>query len=303
VRAFVFALISLVASSCAGVVPAVTLSSPGSPPSPVELEVCRLDGEIQERSQWAAIDSLSFEPWHQAISSLVIQHPRGVLVIDPAFGRQIGSDLRQAPLWFRLAFGGPASKRPIITLLEEAGIAPTSVRWVALTHAHWDHAGGLRDLPISRVFLSQAEWDQVQTFSGRVDRGAITRHFEIAAWRFTPFALDGGARDGFESSHDLFGDGSVVALPLPGHTPGSVGYLIQGKGHRWLYIGDASWTMEGITRPARKMLIASLTVDLDREKAAQTLGLLHAVQQSRPDITVVPSHDLSMLETIPRCSR
>lgn len=286
---------------CAAAVPSVRVE-PSRPRPALELEVCRLDGEVHHRSQWAAISDFSFDAWDQVIGSVVVKHPRGVLVIDPAFGEAVAADMRQAPIWFRLMMGDGYGKRPVVRLMEEAGLDARDVRWVALTHAHWDHAGGLRDLPRTAVWLSQAEYDFVRTLKGHLDRGAVPRMFEIAAGRFAPFAFDEGPRDGFPSSHDLFGDGSVVALPLPGHTPGSTGYLVQGRGtQRWLFIGDAAWSSEGVSRPASKNGILSAAVDGDAEATAQTLGMLHALQQVRPDIQIVPAHDLAAMRAVPPC--
>lgn len=288
---------------CAVAVPAVKVS-PSAPLPARALEVCRLDAEVQTRSLWAGIDALSFEPWSQVIGSVVVKHPRGTVIIDPAFGEEIGDDLRHTPLWFRLVMGSAHGKTPLLQLMDAAGLDPRSVRWVALTHVHWDHAGGLRDLPLTAIWLSADEWTFVKSLKGHLDHGSIPRHFEIAPVRFAPFEFDEGPRDGFERSHDLFGDGSVIAFPLPGHTPGSTGYLVQGKAdQRWLFIGDAAWTFEGVKRPIAKNRIASVAVDGDRVQAAQTVGLLHALHQARPDIQIVPAHDLDAMKTVPPCSR
>lgn len=298
--ALVFAVLL---GGCAVGVPVVRVD-PSTPRAAPALEVCRLDGEVQHRGLWAAIEGFPATPWHQVIGSVVVKHPRGVLVLDPAFGEEVGDDLRQAPLWFRLVMGSGHGKTPLVRLLDDAGIDARTVRWLALTHLHWDHAGALRDLPLATIRLSQAEHDAVRTLKGHLDRGAIPRHFDVAPVRFAPFAFDEGPRDGFEASHDLFGDGSVVAFPLPGHTPGSTGYLVEGKnGQRYLFIGDAAWALEGVKRPVNKFRLASLAVDGDRARTAETLGRLHALLEARPDIHIIPAHDLDAMSAVPPCVR
>jgi glyoxylase-like metal-dependent hydrolase (beta-lactamase superfamily II) len=269
-----------------------------------EVEVCRLDSEVKSHFLLVAVDELSLATWRQVIGSVVVKHPRGTMVIDPTFGREIGEDLRRAPLWFRLVMGDGFGKAAIGDLLQAGGIEDHDVRFVALTHSHWDHASGLRDLPWTKVLLSRTELTQIRKLKGHLDLGAIPHHFEIDQSRYKPFEFDGPPVLGFDRSHDLFGDQSVIAVPLPGHTPGSTGYLLSGVGgRRWLLIGDAAWSVEGVVAPVGKSPIPSMLVDGDRQATAQTLGLLHAIREQNPDVVIVPAHDLTAAESIPACAK
>jgi glyoxylase-like metal-dependent hydrolase (beta-lactamase superfamily II) len=99
------------------------------------------------------------------------------------------------------------------------------------------------------------------------------------------FTFDGPAVWGFPASHDVLGDGSIVAVPLPGHTPGSAGYVVSsGDGARWLFVGDAVWAREGIERPAAKGVFAR-ALSWRRRVAAATIGRLtrRAATSGAPD--------------------
>ena len=50
--------------------------------------------------------------------------------------------------------------------------------------------------------------------------------------------LDGAPVGPFAGSYDLFGDGRLVIVPTPGHTPGHVGMIVRGATRRWLLAGD-----------------------------------------------------------------
>jgi glyoxylase-like metal-dependent hydrolase (beta-lactamase superfamily II) len=90
-------------------------------------------------------------------------------------------------------------------------VDPGTLTRIVLTHLHFDHAGGLslvsRGAP---VYVQRAEWE-----AGR-ERAAIERNFlmprDYEAAEGEVVLLDG--------DHDLLGDGSVLLLSTPGHTPG-----------------------------------------------------------------------------------
>jgi glyoxylase-like metal-dependent hydrolase (beta-lactamase superfamily II) len=58
----------------------------------------------------------------------------------------------------------------------------------------------------------------------------------------------GGPYLGFPTSHDVYGDGSIVAVPAPGHTPGSVIIFVTLYNEtRYALVGDLVWQLGGIT--------------------------------------------------------
>lgn len=230
--------------------------------------------------------------WSLAYASFLIRHPEGVLLVDAAFGREVDRDLDASPFWFRWLFGNARGVRSIGALLGEADVRGEDVSVVLVTHAHWDHTGGVVEVPNARVVMGAEEKHWVVEGSSPVTNGGMPSHFpksvrERIDWvRFssTPY-------EGFERSFDLFGDGSVVAVPLPGHTPGSVGWFVNsGDGKRWLFAGDAAWVKEGVETPAHKGRLAAWLGEWDRQQAASSLGALHAVARSGR-IHVVTSHD------------
>jgi glyoxylase-like metal-dependent hydrolase (beta-lactamase superfamily II) len=300
------AALGVLANACGATFPEVTKRevTPAVLPANLPgLAPCILVGESVDRRLFNGIDAISFDIWHQAYASIVVRHPAGIVIFDPAFSRTIAADLRKAPLIWRPITGSAEDKVPVGRLLEQAGLRARDVRFLALTHAHWDHAGGISDLPEARILLWARELKWIQKLERRFDHGVIRAHVLAARARVAPFEMDGASYEGFASSHDLFGDGAIVAVPLPGHTPGSVGYFINsGDGRRWLLIGDAAWTIEGVKRPAHKNVIASALVDVDRQALSHSLAKLHAFFEFRKDVSIVPAHDLAGLETMPRCT-
>ncbi len=118
--------------------------------------------------------------------------------------------------------------------MEADGLAPASVRWVCLSHLHTDHAGRVDAFPAARVLVAREEWERARGFPGRV-RGYLPHRWPRAV---EPELVDlsGPAVGPFPRSYDVAGDGRLRLVPLPGHTPGHVGLLVDA---RLLLAGDA----------------------------------------------------------------
>ncbi len=263
-----------------------------------EVELCVLMQERDVRPMWQGCAEASFAPWQYAIASVLVKHPAGLLVVDPAFGRGIALDLSRAGVVSRLALGEARTKRPLVEVLAAAGVDPADVRYALATHVHWDHVGALGDLPNARVLIARPELEFARPLRRGFEAGVMSHHLKRAKPRTFAFDFAGPPVEAFASSFDVFGDGAVVAVPMPGHTPGSTAFLIRSGGKTWLFSGDTSWTMRGVELPAHK----TLPLDMDKEQVAGQLGLLHAYLQHRPDVVVVPAHDAGALEKLPPCA-
>lgn len=161
--------------------------------------------------------------------------------------------------------------------------------FVLITHAHWDHTGGLLDLHHPRVILGPGEADFVENFPAEKPPTVMPHH--LAGATLATFPWDGPGLREFPAGHDLFGDGSVVLVPLPGHTPGSVGvFLSLVRGRRLLFVGDATWTDDGFRLPSHKLAPLSKTTDDDPARLSDRVSHIHHLQRHDPKLLVVPTH-------------
>jgi len=84
-----------------------------------------------------------------------------------------------------------------------------------IAHSHWDHISGLEDFPGLEVRMPTAE---LQFIRDRKMPGLIDQM--IDKLNVHTFDFTGGPYENFDRSLDLFNDGSVALVPLPGHTTG-----------------------------------------------------------------------------------
>lgn len=139
---------------------------------------------------------------------------------------------------------GPA--KPTVGKLPEnlaaAGIRPDEIDTVLMTHLHPDHFGGLRDatgaaaFPRAELHIAAEEydyWHSDEAAAAETDEARRKSFFGGA--RASLAAYEGRIRR-FSGEREVFP--GVTSLPLPGHTPGHSGYMVESAGERLLIWGD-----------------------------------------------------------------
>ena len=238
-----------------------------------------------------------------SVSGLVIKHPRGTLMIDSGDSSHLRAEIAELSGTFdRWYMNQLPGSMPIIATAPEAlraiGVDPVSLTGVVLSHAHVDHAGGLVDLPGVPALLSPEELAFVEATPTRGDFHVLPAHARALAGRMKAIEFKPVPYEVFEQSADLFGDGSVVVVPMPGHTPGSVGVFVnQSPSMRILHIGDTTMVKEGFERPAAKGWLVSL-LDNNRAGVSEQLQLLKQLHEQVPDLIIMPAHDRNVWEQV-----
>jgi N-acyl homoserine lactone hydrolase len=164
------------------------------------------------------------------------------------------------------------------------GAQPEAPAGVLLTHLHMDHLSGMRDVPArTPVYVGPGE------ASVRAVLHYVVRPLTDAALEGKgplgelPFRPD---PDGlFEGVLDLFGDGTVWALWVPGHTPGSTAYVVRTPEGPVLLTGDACHTAWGWTHGVEPGSFSE-----DRPRSATSLMRLKELVRRHPAIDVRPGH-------------
>jgi glyoxylase-like metal-dependent hydrolase (beta-lactamase superfamily II) len=227
----------------------------------------------------------------------VLRHPsEGVVLFDTGYAPRIreaaaGWPRRLYPWIVPFSTSEATSAR---AALARRGIAPEDVRTIVVSHFHPDHVGGLRDFPRARIVATAEAWRRVERARswGALRLGYLPDLLP-ADFRERLHPVEGfadGAYGPFPGTHDLFGDGRLRLVPLPGHAAGQVGLLAEvNEGRRVLFVADACWVSAGYQRLAPPSRLTRLVTD---DPHAQRLSLerIHLAWRSDPGLLVVPSH-------------
>jgi nucleoside-diphosphate-sugar epimerase/glyoxylase-like metal-dependent hydrolase (beta-lactamase superfamily II) len=173
--------------------------------------------------------------------------------------------------------------------LRARGVNPEDVRWIVLSHFDPDHYGGLRDFPRARIVVAAEAWAAARQRPGLALRGV----------RLIPELIPGdlsarlqvvttGELTQHEGTLDLFGDGAVRLVSLPGHSPGQIGAFVHGDGTPdVLLAADACWTTRGIDTEQHSL---HRWLAVDRAAQDRTYRWLKSLRREHPDLCIVPTH-------------
>ncbi|MGC4045645.1 MAG: MBL fold metallo-hydrolase [Armatimonas sp.] len=228
----------------------------------------------------------------------VFTHPtQGVILFDTGYAPRVFTASEKFPYsLYRRAT--PIFTRPeeaAVTQLAALGISSSDVRHVIVSHFHADHISGLLDFPQAKFIATSAGFADI---SERHGFGALRRaflpellpsDFAERACLLTQFADDPLAELG--PTYDLFGDGLLLAVPLPGHARGQIGLLARTSNQgAVLLVADAAYSQRAIRENRPPHPITALFAD-DYKAGTRTLAALHTFAQAHPNITLYPTHD------------
>jgi len=138
---------------------------------------------------------------------------------------------------------------PLGVGLAHFGLRKDQINTVILTHFHPDHVGGLLDLPQAQVICSRTAWDAYLA-KGRWRNGmngvftALIPDDIATRLTFIQDLPQVNAPRGLGLGYDLLGDGTLLAMDLPGHAPGHFGLCIPADD--FLYAADVQWLLQAI---------------------------------------------------------
>ncbi len=153
----------------------------------------------------------------QALNCLLIETPAGRALVETGIGERVDDKTRTMR-----AYEGPA----IVPALEEAGFEPGSIDVVAMSHLHFDHAGGLlradgaRAFPRATIVAQRAEWEIALGDNPRLVASYVQPELQLVR--------DWGAEGWAEGERELLP--GVTVVPTGGHSAGHQAIVVRGTG-------------------------------------------------------------------------
>lgn len=177
-----------------------------------------------------------------------------------------------------------APKTSLVDLLAQLKLTPAQIKYVGISHYHGDHVGQVSSFPQSTLLIGKGDWD------------VLTDPKSSTIANPTPFAnwiTGGGKVEPLPGDKDVFGDGSVIMLNMPGHTPGHHSLLVKLKEMgNVLITGDVSHFRENYESsgvPTFNTDRAASLASMDRfKKIATNLKATVIIQHDARDVGKLP---------------
>ena len=146
------------------------------------------------------------KPFDMVTNCYLIRHAQGWMIWETGVGDTFASlqegrvGQQGAPSW--------TLAKTLLSQLDEIGVRPSDIRYVAVSHTHGDHIGNVELFPKAMLLVQKAEYE----WPNPLGVGRFKLEHPVTK---------------LEGDRDVFGDGSVIIVSTPGHTPGHQSILIK----------------------------------------------------------------------------
>jgi glyoxylase-like metal-dependent hydrolase (beta-lactamase superfamily II) len=260
-------------------------------PPPGSISVTRFETGYNDSPEGLIIENGSFFDNHRSThSAFLIKHPQGNFLIDTGLSKKIDKQFEDFTWWLKPFFSYSTQGSVKETLRSEK----INIDFIFLTHLHWDHASAISDFPNSSIYVSKKEKEQAFSKESSSEPGFLKNQYQMDSINWKEINFKDMKYGAFKRSVDLFNDGSLIAVELPGHTLGSTGYFLTlNSGKKFFFVGDTIWSVKQLKKGTHKFSIAKCLVDHDPDELLKTIKVMKKIKLENPNIVFIPSHDFS----------
>lgn len=246
----------------------------------------QVEGSNLNRMFWI-FTSKKWTDW-LPINTYLIEHHKGLILFDTGEDPAVNEPYFYpwwAPQYRKMCQFEIHEQDSVIEGIRRLGFSPNDVNHVILSHLHTDHVGGMTRLPKAEFVISEREWTDGHRFGAVFMNGYQKHRFHFSDRRYQIIKYRRMNQAGaFQWGHDLFGDGSLVLVPTPGHTHGHQSLLIYGH-HPICLAGDAIYNQSQFERD-----IPDGVAD-DKKAAVRSMRLIREWSKQNNHALILSSHD------------
>lgn len=202
------------------------------------------------------------------IPAWLVRHPQGVVVFDVGLHPGLVEGPHMLGWMAKLFSPDLAANGTIGPRLAAQHVDPEGSHTVVLSHCHFDHVGGLCELPNSRIVVQGDEWDAAIAGGGGYDPTLYDLGHDVVR---------------IAGEHDLFGDGAIVCVPTAGHTCGHQSLRVATDDGPVILAADACYFANTLDDG----LLPRYGYDFDEQR--RSLDLLRRERDA--GTTIIPGHD------------
>jgi len=225
------------------------------------------------------------------VSAYYIEHPKGKILVDCGWHRDMSPEGKfdkkaqikslDSPLLYLVNQGRIQKGKAIDEQLKNMGVTPSDIDYVILTHLDCDHANGLKLVKDAKHILVSS--DELKF----AKKHSLVRYRKKWWQDVNLSAFDWNGNDGaFGKSYDLFGDGSVLLINIPGHSDGLVAVKIVGDDGRFVLL----FSDGGYAKKSWQEMITS-GISADKKKQKQSLEWIRNQSMDPNCVESLANHD------------
>jgi N-acyl homoserine lactone hydrolase len=177
-----------------------------------------------------------------------------------------------------------APKVSLVDQLAKIEVKPDQIKYVGISHFHADHTGQVAWFPKATILIGKGDWDAIS---------APAPAQGVNAAPFAPWIKGEGKVEPLANDKDVFGDGSVIVLNTPGHTPGHHSLLVKlPQSGAVLITGDAVHFRENYDTGGVPWF------NFDRAQSLASIDRLKKIA-ANAKATVIIQHDARDIDKLP----
>ena len=231
------------------------------------------------------------------VSVYLIEHPKGLVLVDTGWNRSMSPngeydkkaqiDSLGSFVLYNINQGFVESGAAVDEQLNAMGIKPSDLDYVLLTHLDCDHANGLSLVKDAKNILVSN--DELKMLNNKSP--IIKIRFQNKWWNDTKIkGFEYNDTEGpFGKAYDLFGDGSIKMINIPGHSDGLCAVKVKNSDGKFVLMfsdggyGEKSW---------RDMITSGIT--MDKEKQYKSLQWIREQSLDKNCIESLANHDVNI---------